>query len=304
MITKILDQGNSGHRADWYTQISQHTNSKDLQSIKNYGLKSLIEIREPLIISFFDENKYFFLLIVLIRKLLFRKTIALYFSWTNRWSPNKYSLKFLEYYLFYICTFIFNIKLITPFLKKSKRFLIDFSYFDIEKHNIYNPNKKYFLSFFGSASDIKNFKLFLECADAISSDERKILVQTNSTLSPISLKMIQNNPNIDLINKFVSKEQYLKNMSSTTIVWSFYRKDYDQTSGIFGHAHQLGKKILIRSGSLLSGFNSNNIIEAATKESIIKELNSKISFHDSYNQINLEFINQCKSYWNNALRHF
>ena len=304
MITKILDQGNSGHRADWYTQISQHTNSKDLQSIKNYGLKSLIEIREPLIISFFDENKYFFLLIVLIRKLLFRKTIALYFSWTNRWSPNKYSLKFLEYYFFYLCTFIFNIKLISTFLKKSKRFLIDLSYFDIENHNIFNTNEKYFLSFFGSASGIKNFELFLECADAVSSDDMKVLVQTNSKLDSISLKIIQNNPNIDLINTFVSKEEYLKNMASSSIVWSFYRKDYDQTSGVFGHAYQLGKKILIRSNSLLSNFNSNNIIKVATKESIIKELNSTILLHEPHNQINLGFINQCKSSWSNALKYF
>ena len=304
MISKILDQGNSGHRSDWYVQISQYTNSKNLKSIKNYDFKSLIKIKAPIIISFFDENKFFFLLIMLIRKLLLRKTIALYFSWTNRWSPNKYSLKFLEYYFFYISTFILNIKLISPFLKKSKRFLIDLSYFDIEKSEIYNLDEKYFLSFFGSASDIKNFKLFLECADAVAADDRKILVQTSSELDPIALKIIQNNSNIDLINKFVSKEEYLKNMASSSIVWSFYRKDYDQTSGIFGHAYQLGKKVLIRRNSLLSNFNSNNIIEVATKENIIIELNSKILINESHNQIDLEYINQCKSSWSHALKYF
>lgn len=304
MISKILDQGNSGHRSDWYVQIAQYTNSKNLKSIKNYDLGSLIKIKAPLIISFFDESKYFFLLVMLIRKLLLRKTIALYFSWTNRWSPSQYSLKFLEYYFFYLCTFIFNIKLISPFLKKSKRFLIDLSYFDIEKSEIYNSEEKYFLSFFGSASDVKNFKLFLECADDISSDDRKILVQTSSKLDSVSSKIIQDNSNIDLINQFVSKEEYLKNIASSSIVWSFYRKDYDQTSGIFGHAYQLDKKILIRSGSLLSTFNSKNIVEVTTKENIIKELNSKISANEPNNQINLEFINQCKRSWSNALKYF
>ena len=304
MITKILDQGNSGHRADWYNQISQYTNSKNLKSIKNYGFKNLIEIREPLIISFFDEKKYFFLLIMLVRNLFFRKTFALYFSWANRWSPNKFSLKFLEYYFFYISTFIFNIKLITPFLEKSKRFLTDFSFFDIENYKIFHTNEKYFLSYFGSASEIKNFTLFIECANAVCSDNRKILVQTNSKLSSNIYTMIQNNPNIELINKFVSKNQYLKNISSTTIVWSYYRKDYDQSSGIFGHAYQLGKKILIRSGSILSGFDSENIIEASTKENIIKELNSNILITESLNQIDQEFINQCKNSWSHALKDF
>ena len=248
MKTLILPQGNSGHRHDWYRNIVKFTKNKTLSYIETN--------------SFFDERKYFFLALMMLRAMLLRQTIALYFSWSNILSPNKYSLKRAEYCSFYLVTFFLNIKLIAPFLHKSKRFLTDLNFFDLSDVKLtIAEREKFTLGFFGSALEVKQFKKFLGFAQKIASNDRKILIHTKTALDAEELCVINANPFIYLKNEFADKQDFLKSISSVKAIWCVYSKYYDQSSGLVGHATQLGKLALVREGSIISRMNSKNIIQ-------------------------------------------
>lgn len=54
-----------------------------------------------------------------------------------------------------------------------------------------------------------------------------------------------------LIDRFISEAELLGLYHAADIVWSCYAPDYNQASGIFGRAVQLGKPTLLRRGSYL-----------------------------------------------------
>jgi hypothetical protein len=54
-------------------------------------------------------------------------------------------------------------------------------------------------------------------------------------------------------NKFVSDSDLLSLYAASDLVWALYAEDYDQASGIFGRAAQLGIPVIVRIDSLLHG---------------------------------------------------
>ena len=52
-------------------------------------------------------------------------------------------------------------------------------------------------------------------------------------------------------NEFISEEDFIALYASSDLVWALYAEDYDQASGIFGRAVQLGIPVLVRRNSLI-----------------------------------------------------
>ena len=52
-------------------------------------------------------------------------------------------------------------------------------------------------------------------------------------------------------NRFVSDDDLMSLYASADLVWTLYAADYDQASGIFGRAVQLGIPMIVRKGSLI-----------------------------------------------------
>ena len=307
MTTRILDQGHSGHRHDWYKQIEGLTNSKQITLHQTKNFFNLIKLNDPLIISFFDERKYFFLIVIFARMLLFRKTIALYFSWSNKLSSKKLSLKILEYLVFYFLTHLLPIKLISSNLNHSRRFLMDLSYFDLSNVNFEKKDEKYFLGFFGSATQIKNFSLFMEFANKIACKNREIIIQTNSDISDKHMLMIKQNPYINLNKAFLSKDEFIGSMASTKSIWVNYEESYDQSSGVFGQAAQLKKVIIVRHGSILAASKYINTLPISINEDAFKIVEQIEEINDTKESMDYnDFldVNESRAYWNKALKNF
>lgn len=307
MTTKILDQGHSGHRYDWYKQIEALTNSKHITFLETKNFFNLIKLNDPLIISFFDENKYFFLIVIFLRMILLKKTIALYFSWSNKFSPNKFSLKILEYKIFYFLTYALPIKLISSKPIQSRRFLMDLSFFDLSEVDFEKKDEKYFLGFFGSASKVKNFSLFMEYANKIAGKNREIIIQTNSDLSEEHMLLIEKNPYINLNQAFLNKNEFVNKMALTKSVWAHYEKVYDQSSGIFGQAAQLEKVIIVRHGSILAELNYVNSLPILKNENAYKIVQQIEKINDAKERMDYnDFLdaNKCREYWIKAFKNF
>jgi hypothetical protein len=307
MATKILDQGHTGHRHDWYKQIKELTNSKQITLLETKNFFSLIKLNDPLIISFFDEKKYIFLSIIFIRILLLKKTIALFFSWSNKFSPKKFSLKILEYAFFSFLAYLLPIKLISSNFNQSKRFLTDLSFFDLSDIEFSKRDEKYFLGYFGSASNVKNFSLFLEYANEIASKNRNIIIQTNSDLSNMQMSMIEKNKYINLNQGFLSKNEFIDVMAATKSIWALYGEEYDQSSGIFGQAAQLKKVIIVRHGSILAGskyFNTIPIYKNVKVTKIIEQIEKISDTKESIEYNDFLNVKNCREQWTKALKNF
>ncbi len=306
MTTRILDQGQSGHRHDWYNQIKEYSGTKKICFEKNKKFWHLVKLKEPLIISFFDEKKYFFMFILFFRMLLFKQTISFYFSWSNKSPSSRFSLKFLEYYFFFTLSYFLQIKLISLYPSSSKNFLPDLSTFDLLQKNFTDIQEDYYLGFFGSASEVKNFSLFLKLAQKIASEDKKIIIVTNSNLLKDDLQIINTNAHIQLIHSFLEKDEFIRNLASTKFIWANYTKYYDQSSGIFGHASQLRKILLVRQGSILEksrykkilSINNEDMSYLSRRMDNIDQTPQSIEYNDSL------IGQECLDAWESALKKF
>lgn len=54
-----------------------------------------------------------------------------------------------------------------------------------------------------------------------------------------------------LLDRFISNDELLGIYGASDLVWSCYAPNYDQASGIFGRAMQLGRQTLVRDGSFV-----------------------------------------------------
>jgi hypothetical protein len=74
-------------------------------------------------------------------------------------------------------------------------------------------------------------------------------------------------------NEFISDDDFIALYASSDLVWALYAEDYDQASGIFGRAVQLGIPVLVRTNSLIHKI---CILENIPHVAIIKEKTSKL----------------------------
>ena len=65
-----------------------------------------------------------------------------------------------------------------------------------------------------------------------------------------------------VLNRFISDDELLGLYGASDLVWCCYAPNYDQASGIFGRAIQLGRTPIIRAGSLVDRLSRNLSIPA------------------------------------------
>jgi len=75
-------------------------------------------------------------------------------------------------------------------------------------------------------------------------------------------------------NEFISDDDFIALYASSDLVWTLYAEDYDQASGIFGRAVQLGIPVLVRTNSLIHKI---CILENIPHVAMIKEETSKLA---------------------------
>lgn len=297
----ILQQGTSGHRKDWY-HFFRTISKNQVKLVYASDFINLLRIREKLLITFFDEKKYFFLFLIVSRSLLFRKTVSIYFSWPNKKKGKVLSLKFIEYYFFLAFSYFLNIKLISPFFRKSNIFLTDLNFFDIHNANEYiSQIPEYDFAFFGGCSKEKNIGGFLEVASKLDSSCR-ILIQTGSNLSKQFRESIKEMKGLTLINEYLPKKSLLKLMSKSEYIWAYYDESYNQSSGIVGHAIQLNRKVFVRKGSLLGRLEFSNILPIENIDDIPTFINKDRTPHSDIGPlINSNNIYEATDRWRSVL---
>lgn len=260
-MTVILKQGSTGHRHDWYSFLEKVSDNRIDFVNENSSFFELIKVKQKVIISFFDASKYKFLLLIILRGIILRKTGALYFSWSNKKSPNFFSCKIIEYYFFKSIAAFMGIKLITPKFRENTKFLIDINFIDLEDGDKKSYELiKYDFAFFGSLVEEKNIDIFLEIAKKISS-RKTILIQSGSKISDNLRTKIESIPKLTFINKRLDKNDYLSLIKQTNFIWAYYDRYYDQSSGLVGHALQLNKNVIIRKNSLLGNLQFPNLLK-------------------------------------------
>lgn len=73
-------------------------------------------------------------------------------------------------------------------------------------------------------------------------------------LSGTDAAELQTNPHCIVIDRYLTDEELLSLYPVADLVWAAYAPSYDQASGIFGRAVQLGRPVIVRRASLMQGY--------------------------------------------------
>jgi hypothetical protein len=110
--------------------------------------------------------------------------------------------------------------------------------------------------FIGNMSWLKGLDFFVACAEAgarIPKELRFRLVGDANTL-PSAQRQRLLNAGVEIISGKPTDAEFLSYIRNTDFLWCCYAPEYDQSSGIFGRALQLGVPAIVRRRSLLEHY--------------------------------------------------
>lgn len=264
----------SGHRQLHAKIMSRFTNVyKRSNEISFFShLKKLLQTKR-VIFGMIDDNYLEFFLITLVRSILQRQTVGIFFRPQTCLNMDIKSIS--KFFIFYFLSKFKNSKIIIylPFFCDSRLkyvasdFVMDhemwhMELYDKENRNLVTNKKKIKkrLLVIGNLSShkglkellflLENNKSFVECFD--------ITLAGHSSVDSESINLIKKIEGyvVKKINSFVDYSKMCELYNTTDFVWCYYSKKYDQSSGVFGHALQYGKIPLIRHASMLSKMNN------------------------------------------------
>ena len=133
------------------------------------------------------------------------------------------------------------------------------------------------LIFIGKGSRLKSFG---ELANFAEVNKEKLYVVAAGKVMPECAAAAEKLRALGMVveNRFISDEELLSLYGVADYAWCFYAPDYDQSSGIFGRAIQLGVKPVIRAGSVIAKIVDALEIEGVKLET--EDLSKKVDAAD------------------------
>lgn len=116
---------------------------------------------------------------------------------------------------------------------------------------IEKSNKRKILIFLGKITKQKGFDFLIDFTENNKKDVFVVVAgRMTKECKPLGGKLKR--AGMMVIDRFISDEELFSLYSIADFAWSYYKPEYDQSSGIFGRAIQLGVIPIIRSGSIIS----------------------------------------------------
>lgn len=153
------------------------------------------------------------------------------------------------------------------------------------------------LSSIGAQSEIKGFDSFCECYIEHPSIRSKFLfVYAGKIESPMECVQFYEKHGGFGENRFIEDHEIFDLYACSNVVWALYSNKYDQASGIFGRAVQLGVPVIVREDSLLHKFCLIEDIKciATNKDNLIMLLNAE--FPKANPNIGLAYRNRFRNF--------
>lgn len=300
MSKSIIHVSNSdGHRMaylDLLTNIFGFNKLIQPVSRKNF---SILVKTDKLLFATVGVAFYRYFLVCFFRAILNRPTAILFLGSSKYCSGGNsiFDLMLLKIWkvlprqkLFSIISF----NVVPKLSKVTNDYIYDPQIWDIwkEKQSIYSlrtelsksiENKKKgreILLYLGMA---KKSKSFIEFANMVLANSEYIYgVSAGKVLDECVDKADQlRNEGMMVVDRYVTDEDLFSLYSKADLVWCYYSPEYDQSSGVFGRAIQLGIPTIIRKGS---------IVEKMTKEFDVPaypvEINPNSSYSNLFDKIN------------------
>jgi hypothetical protein len=260
---------NEGHRFSYLDLLSNvlHLN-KSIGSIRNILTLHKLIFTKKLLLASLDDDVFGFVIIALIRALFFHNTVALFIRPQSCFHNNIKSQ--IKYFIFRILSLIKFVRVITiiqnfdgnDYSKISKDWVHDPQMWDIfdsprieslsfSEALLKNAENRKIISLIGRVSNDKGIESLINLINDhgnICASYYFIVAGKFDNDAIESFKSIKSK-NIKLINRHLSDDEIGSLYCISTLIWCCYNKNYDQASGIFGRAAQLGKIAVVRKGS-------------------------------------------------------
>lgn len=249
MIYINLHKG--GHRDDWNDFMSTiNPNIKIIYKRKNFKNFIKLILDKDIVFSCLSDGMRYIFFISFFRRLFFKKTKFIYFE--------KFHATFLKKNIYYIYLFFLNlfgtVLYVSSSPSKKSNCLVDLNFIDLDNPKK-NELKTFDIGYFGAISKDKNFDGFIDHINNNAEKYKNVLISSYN-ITEIDYKKISKQINLTIIDRQISKDEFIYNLSSTEFVWACY--DYNQTSGIFGSCYQLNLKVIVLEGGYLDSLNYKN----------------------------------------------
>lgn len=118
------------------------------------------------------------------------------------------------------------------------------------------PDGRPSILFIGNVSWLKGLEFFTASAEAMSGGQQALsfrLVGNLNTLTEAQRLRLEK-AGVELIDGHPTDAEFLGYIQSADFLWCCYAPEYDQSSGVFGRALQLGVPVIVRRGALLEAY--------------------------------------------------
>lgn len=311
--------GRGGHRQHWADVLQQRFSiSVEIWINKTWFLRALAADR--LYLLTIDERPILSLLLAASRSLLFKRTFLFYLGLNRglnspglKWKIKRFLFKSLK------MQHLINIVSICPegvdYMadKLSHISVVDLNFIDLEEHELPNQKRhvssqnKRILSSFGLQTPRRGSDLLMSVFNGSAEIRSHYVFEINGVAQGISHELQERFLDVGGIiqSRWLEDDELLSKLVSSDVVWCMFSPDYDQSSGVFGHAAQLGVKSLIRSNSYLEKLaNTISIPVLACDfcfESVVKVLLADIVMPSDNNRISKRQRSNWQSEWQNLL---
>jgi glycosyltransferase involved in cell wall biosynthesis len=262
-----------GHRKAYlelFVDLLDLTPSKG--EISNKNRLSLINAR---VLLFATVGKYYkrHLIICIIRSVLFKPTVSLFLGVGNYGKSNRSRLPFSDYVLLKIWKSLPKQKVLSilPYHidKSSEKFTNGYIYdpqlwdMSVKDMKSYLPvtelsveakeqaKGRRILIFLGKITLYKSFDYLVDFAKN-NKEDLFVTVAGRMTKECEHLGEKLKELGMLVVNRFISDEELFSLYAAADFAWSYYKPEYDQSSGIFGRAIQSGVIPIIREDSTIS----------------------------------------------------
>jgi len=274
----IYSESEAGHRGSYIKFIST------IARIKRLERKDLFGASKPVFFLMIEESFALFVFVALIRSALGRRTAGLLFRPLPVISGSNIRLRF-KYQILKLLKLFPKIQVLTilPFSVEPRfseiadGWIYDFQLWDLSVNerkivsnqcetaaarkwlflnSNLNDDKKPLICAIGSQNRQKGFDVFAGTLVNNASIQQNFYFAFGGKVSDLYNFELNGFESVGgiAINRRVSDAELLDLYSSADIIWCYYSFDYDQASGVFGRAVQLGIPAIVREDSLIHKF--------------------------------------------------
>lgn len=287
----IYSKYDGGHRLSYISTFEKEFSSK------RKTLKQSIFSKDTLFFLMVEECFFTYIIVSILRSLFMLKTAGLIFRVIPTIRNGGWRMK-CKYYILKFSKkskYITNISIVPFYVDKKISKIADNWIYDPQLWDLKQEEFDYFneankektekgiVSLIGSQNRLKGFGFLMENLGKFEKELKFFFLGKLDEEMTILYSKKEVFENIDGINRFVTDQEIIRQYALSDYIWCHYDESYDQASGIFGRAVQLGAKVIIRPNTVLESF-------------CIKEDISYGVFEFSNDRIHVKYIQSGTSY--------